>query len=92
MIYLGLLVGVGGAFFRAWIAGPGSKAAKPAIVASLAAGLIASAASLGLQGLDALDLPLAGLTQRLAWETGLATAYGSTAITASFKVATEKGT
>src|SRR5438046_1531515 len=29
MIYLGLLVGVGGAFFRAWIAGPGSKAAKP---------------------------------------------------------------
>jgi copper transport protein len=83
VIYLGLFIGVGGAFFRAWIADAGSKAARPGIVALLTAGLAASAASVGLQGLDALELPLAGLTQGLAWETGLATAYGSTAITAA---------
>jgi copper transport protein len=83
VIYLGLFVGVGGAFFRAWIADPGSQVVSTGIVPLLAAGLAAAAVSVGLQGLDALELPLSGLTQRLAWETGLATAYGSTAITAA---------
>jgi copper transport protein len=40
--------------------------------------------SVALQGVDALDLPLAGLTRKLSWETGLETSYGLTAIAAAF--------
>jgi copper transport protein len=39
--------------------------------------------SVGLQGLDALDLPLSGLQRKLAWEAGLATSYGATAVAAA---------
>ena len=59
VVYLGLFVGVGGAFFAAWIGqGPsGSTVSRSA----LAIGLISAVASLGLQGLDLLNLPLGGL-------------------------------
>ena len=50
----------------------------------LTAGLIAAPASVALQGVDALDLPLAALTRKLSWETGLETSYGLTAIAAAF--------
>jgi copper transport protein len=83
VIYLGLFMGVGGAFFRARVADPASPAARPWIVALLAVGLVAAPVSVGLQGLDALDLPLGGLTQALAWDAGLATSYGRTAIAAA---------
>ena len=82
-IYLGLFVGVGGAFFRAWIASPRSPAAEPLVMAALVAGLIAIPASVGLQGLDALDLPLREFARAAAWKTGLETAYGLTAIVAA---------
>ena len=49
-----------------------------------ATGLVAVPLSVGLQGLDALELPLSGLQQKAAWETGLKTAYGLTAIAAAF--------
>ncbi len=83
VIYVGLFVGVGGAFFRAWIADAPSQAARP-LIAALLAGLVAVPLSVGLQGLDALDLPLAGLREKVAWEAGLATSYGRTAIVAAF--------
>ena len=82
VLYVGLFVGVGGAFFQAWIADPDSRAARSSIVAMLA-GLIAAPASVGLQGLDALGLPVSGLGQRITWETGLDTSYGITAIVAA---------
>jgi copper transport protein len=82
VIYLGLFMGVGGAFFVAWIADPGLHRARPWVVALLASGLIATPVSVGLQGLDAFDLPLAGLKHMLAWDAGLATSYGRTAIAA----------
>jgi copper transport protein len=82
-LYLGLLGGIGGAFFRAWFA-RGAPVAQGSTVAMLIAGLIAAPVSLGLQGLDALELPLSGLGTRLTWETGLNTAYGATAIVAAF--------
>jgi copper transport protein len=81
-LYLGLCLGIGGAFFRAWVADAQCRA-RGSIVALLAIGLLAVPVSLALQGLDALELPLAGLTQRIAWETGLQTAYGRTAILAA---------
>ena len=59
-------------------------AAARSIVGMLVAALIAVPVSVGLQGLDALELPLAGLRRNTAWQAGLATAYGVTAITALF--------
>jgi copper transport protein len=82
VLYLGLFGGIGGAFFRAWIADPGARA-EAWMLAALASGLLATALSVGLQGLDALDLPVAGLRQRAVWEAGLATSYGFTAIAAA---------
>jgi copper transport protein len=83
VLYVGLLAGIGGAFFRAWLA-RAAPAAAGVIVATLVAGLIATPLTLGLQGLDALELPLSGLTARLTWEAGLSTSYGATAIMAAF--------
>lgn len=72
--YLGLFAGVGGAFFAAWIRpGPsGSVASRGAI----AVGLVSAAASLGLQGLDLLNLPLGGLVTSAPWTSALATSLG----------------
>jgi copper transport protein len=86
ILYLGLFVGAGGAFFRAWLADLETQTARSAIAAALAAGLVAAATSIGLQGLDALDLRLPALAQRLVWETGISTAYGSTAVTAAVAI------
>jgi copper transport protein len=84
VIHVGLFVGIGGAFFRAWIGDAAAPAAVPWLVAALVAGLLATPISVALQGLDALDLPLAGVAQQVAWRAGLETAYGFTAITAAF--------
>src|SRR5262245_3613238 len=66
VIYVALFVGAGGAFFAAWIADGAAR--RLWIVFVLAAGLVAVVLSVGLQGLDALDLPLSGLQHKLAWE------------------------
>jgi copper transport protein len=89
-VYLGFAIGIGGAFFRAWIAVPDAgnamplREADPWIFAALIAGLAATALSVGLQGLDALEVALQEIGHRAAWETGLETAYGRTAIAAAF--------
>ena len=80
-IYLGLFVGVGGAFFHAWIAR--ADASRRSIVALLFGGLVAVPISVGLQGLDALALPLSDLPRMRAWGAGLATSHGATATTAA---------
>ncbi|HEY8332488.1 MAG TPA: copper resistance CopC family protein, partial [Tardiphaga sp.] len=55
VIYLGLFVGAGGAFFLAWMKmPPGMRRLRIAIAAVSVAGLLALALSVGLQGLDAL--------------------------------------
>src|SRR6266508_556436 len=47
VIYVGLFIGIGGAFFRAWIADSASPAVVPWLVAALAAGLLATPVSVG---------------------------------------------
>ena len=73
-VYLGLFAGVGGVFFAAWI-GPrlgGSTLSRGA----LAVGLVSAVASLGLQGLDLLNLPLGGIVTPAPWTSALGTSLG----------------
>jgi copper transport protein len=83
VIFLGLFVGVGGAFFIAWFAQSElvASARPPIVIASLAA-LIAIPISVGLLGLDAVAASFPALMQRAIWIAGLQTAYGPTAIAA----------
>jgi copper transport protein len=78
VIYLGLFVGVGGLFFQSVIARDRSSTPKLQR-ALLALGLIAIPLSVGLQGLDALDLPLSGFGQHAAWRAALGTTWSLTA-------------
>jgi copper transport protein len=73
-IYLGLFAGVGGAFFVAWIAP--ARASSKTIVTAVAVGLFSAAMSLGLQGLDLLNLPLGGIATSAPWKAALATSLG----------------
>jgi copper transport protein len=82
-LYLGLFIGIGGAFFRAWFA-HNTSSGESVTVAALLTGLIATPLTVGLQGLDAFAISFSGLTARIVWETGLSTSYGATAIAAAF--------
>jgi copper transport protein len=73
-VYLGLFAGVGGTFFVCWIAP--ARAGSNAIVAALSLGVLSAAASLGLQGLDVLDLGLGDLATSATWKAALATSLG----------------
>jgi copper transport protein len=84
LIYIALLIGVGGAFARMWLIAGGPPWLDRALVALIVVGLFVTPLSAGLQGLDALDLKLPALAQKLTWETGLETSYGLTAIAAMF--------
>jgi copper transport protein len=80
-LYVGLFVGVGGAFFRAWISDGASRATTP-MLAALLVGLAASVLAVGLQGLDAMALPIGALGDPMVWRTGAATSFGLTALVA----------
>ena len=69
-VYVGLFIGIGGAFFCAWISPFGTKPARGAITAALILGLVALPLSVGAQGVDALGLPLSGLCEKLAVDRG----------------------
>jgi copper transport protein len=73
-VYLGLFAGIGGAFFAAWI-GQGDSGRK-LIIGALWIGLGSAMASLGLQGLDVLALPLSAIATPSPWKAGLATSLG----------------
>jgi copper transport protein len=80
-VYLGLFVGVGGAFFAAWIGQglSGSTVSRGA----LAIGLVNAVASLGLQGLDLLNLPFGGIMTSAPWARALATSLGPSLLIAT---------
>ena len=69
--YLGLFVGVGGVFFGSWISRKSSG--SPVIAAALMVGLFSAVASLGLQGLDLLDLPPADILTSAPWKAAAGT-------------------
>lgn len=77
LVYLGFFVGIGGLFFGTFVArdtrpGRGTGRGLMALAA------LAVALSLGLQGLDALDLPLSGLAAGIVWQTAATTSYALT--------------
>lgn len=80
LLYVGLFLGAGGAFFIAFI---GGRRATPVVRALAWAGLLAAPLSIGLLGVDALALPLSGLGAPIAWRTGWSTSYGATGLLAA---------
>ncbi|TIT42425.1 MAG: copper resistance protein CopC, partial [Mesorhizobium sp.] len=67
LLYVGLFLGVGGAFAIAWLA-KGGRSGQRFVIAAILCGLVAAPLSLGLQGLDALGAPLARLAQAGVWQ------------------------
>ena len=82
---LGLFIGIGGAFFRAWIAEHDLAGdALRWLAVALIAGLVATPVSVGLQGLDALDLPLPACDASSPGKPGWRPPMALTAIAAAF--------
>jgi copper transport protein len=82
VLYAGLFLGIGGAFFQSWIA-RGSRHGVTIVAGATLLGLAGDLLSIGIQGLDALNLPLTALVRRAAWEAGLGTRYGVTGVVAA---------
>jgi len=79
VLYVGLFLGVGGAFFSTWFGEvPRSDNISRVIAGALISGLIATVLSVGLQGVDVLGLAVSSLREPHVWASGLATAYGFT--------------
>ncbi|WP_202299340.1 copper resistance CopC/CopD family protein [Mesorhizobium sp. 131-2-1] len=81
LLYVGLFLGVGGAFALAWLA-KGGRCGQRFVAAAILCGLAAAPFSLGLQGLDALGAPLARLAQPVIWQTAFGTSFGWTVLIA----------
>jgi copper transport protein len=80
-LYIGLFLGVGGAFALAWLAG-GGRSGQFFVIAAILLGMVAAPLSLGFQGLDALGAPFARLAQPVIWRTALGTSFGWTVLIA----------
>jgi copper transport protein len=78
-IYIGLVLGIGGAAALAWLT-PQSRAGANIAIAAALLGLSATALSAGFQGLDALGATSALFFERLTWVTGMTTSHGLTVI------------
>lgn len=74
VLYLGLFLGIGGAFAISWLAG-GSRNGERFVAVMLLVGLAAAPLSLGLQGLDALGAPLEQIAQTIVWRTAFGTSF-----------------
>jgi len=83
VLYGGLFLGVGGAFFRACFAPEaGDRATDRLLRAVLLTGMVAATLSMVLQGLDALDAPLGAVATWSAWRAGLETTFAWTVLAA----------
>ena len=84
LLYVGLMIGAGGAIYAGLIArDPVSPAIRRALVMVLLLGSIAAVISIGLQGVDLIGAPLSDLGLMQTWTNGLGTPYGTTAVIAA---------
>jgi copper transport protein len=84
VIYFGLFVGAGGAFFMAWISPRAvERGPKMASVATSVAALIALVLSLGWQGIDALGASPSAWLLPAVWRTGAHGSFGWSAAIAA---------
>ena len=81
LLFVAVLFGAGGAAFGVFVELPATARRIAAVAGAL--GFVVAPLSLGLQGLDALGLPLGGLFAADGWLTGLNTSYGATAVFAT---------
>jgi copper transport protein len=83
-LYLGLFVGVGGAFFLSWIAAePQVGWPRTTSRVALVAALVSAVVSLGLQGLDLLDVPFASAFTAVPWAAAINSTYAWTLLLAA---------
>jgi len=80
LLFVALFVGVGGAAFT--LVAPLPPASRKVALGLAGGGLVVGPVTLGLQGLDALGLPLRAIFGGDVWAAGFATSYGATAIAA----------
>ncbi|MCK1720220.1 CopD family protein [Bradyrhizobium sp. 141] len=73
-LYVGLFVGIGGAFFARWVAWSMTGMAVPRL--ALAIGLPSAVVSVGALGLDLLGLPPTALATAGPWKVAFATSAG----------------
>lgn len=85
LLFLAMFIGIGGAAFRA--IAPSPPLARRAALLFSAAGIVLAPLTLGLQGLDALGLPLVAFFNGDAWSAALSTSYWPTAIAAALAFA-----
>ena len=84
VMHVGLFVGVGGAFFLAWMARDVDLvAARSVAKAAILAGLFGSLLAIGCQGLDALGAAPERLWAASVWTVGVTTTFGATAVGAA---------
>ncbi|MGH6741245.1 MAG: copper resistance CopC family protein, partial [Bradyrhizobium sp.] len=79
-LYLGLFFGIGGVFFLDWIAR--ERPASSLIAAALIVGIVSAVASIPLQGLDVLGLPLSDVFAGVPWKVALGTSLGPSVLIA----------
>jgi copper transport protein len=79
VIYVALFAGVGGAFYAAFLAARLEPRIDRVLRVTLEGGLLATIASIGLQGADVLGQPLSAIGLLPVWASGLAGSYGVTA-------------
>ncbi|HEY0327858.1 MAG TPA: FixH family protein [Rhodopseudomonas sp.] len=76
VLEIGLFVGIGGAFFVAWLRPPGRRRGAAVCATVCVAALLALGAAVGLQGLDALEAPASALASTAVWSAGLRGSFG----------------
>jgi len=82
ILSIALFIGVGGAFFVAWLAAKRPLSPRRLLIAAMTCGILAAAVSVPLQGLDALAEPLRDFWRPSVWAGGFGTSWGLTVIVA----------
>jgi copper transport protein len=75
LVYLGLFFGVGSVAFGQWMRPEGAAGRRLGRIA-ITGGLVAAPLAVGLQGIDALGLPLSAIADPSVWSIGFSTSLG----------------